>query len=273
MKALCQDLEAKEFAMETRAGMGRIVLACILSFLVLPKVSAQEPVPNFDLGGSLKTFGELLREHNVELTESALLEALKSSNADVRYLSAMKLAEDKNVGAAAAIKVALAAETLPRDRANFALALGLLGDPSGRAELHKMCVDESFPSEFRLYAVRYLSDLDGEKDEGCLHATTDIANRTDSGGGNVGDRVTALELLAQSRNLSKEESKSVFDLLLHGLNDPDPYVRMQASGDFAELGDKTAIPYLKAAISQEKDENIRIILRVNLNKLRQKTNE
>ena len=54
----------------------------------------------------LRTFGELLRERNVELTEPALLAALKSSDADVRYLSAMKLAEDKVVRAVPAMKAA-----------------------------------------------------------------------------------------------------------------------------------------------------------------------
>ena len=63
----------------------------------------------------------------------------------------------------------------------------------------------------------------------------------------------------------------MFDLLLHGLNDPDPYVRIQASSAFATLGDRNVIPYLKAAISQEADENIRTVLTINLNRLREKT--
>jgi HEAT repeat protein len=63
----------------------------------------------------------------------------------------------------------------------------------------------------------------------------------------------------------------VFDLLLHGLNDPDPYVRMQASSAFATLGDRNAIPYLEAATAQEEDENIRTVLTINLNRLRVKT--
>lgn len=188
----------------------------------------------------------------------------------MRYLSVMKLAEDKVVGAVPAMKAALASETVPRDRANIAFALGLLGDPSGRDELKRMCADESFPSEFRLYAVRYMSDLGVERDEGCLHAAKDIAKLVDSGDRSVGDRVTALELLARFRNLTSAESQSVFDLLLHGLNDPDPYVRMQASGAFATLGDRNAIPYLEAAISQEKDEDIRTILTINLKTLQQK---
>ena len=211
-----------------------------------------------------------MQEHNVELTEPALLAALNSSDADVRYLSAMKLAEDKVVGAVPAMKAALAVETIPRDRVNIAFALGLLGDPSGRDELKRMCADESFPSEFRLYAVRYMSDLGVEKDEGCLQAAKDIEKLVDSGNRSVGDRATALELVARFRNLTSEESQSVFDLLLHGLSDPDPYVRMQASGAFATLGDRNGIPYLEAAISQEKDEDIRIILTINLKKLQQK---
>jgi HEAT repeat protein len=182
----------------------------------------------------------------------------------------MKLAEDKVVGAIRAIKAALAAESVLRDRVNIAFALGLLGDPSGRDELKKICADESFPSEFRLYAVRYMSDLGAGEDEGCQHAAMEIAKLVDSGNRSVGDRVTASELLARFRNLTPEESQRVFDLLLHGLNDPDPYVRMQASSAFATLGDRKAIPYIEAAISQEKDENIRIPLTINLKKLQQK---
>jgi HEAT repeat protein len=251
--------------------MHPLLIAVFLSFVVALNAFAQQAPAKIELGGRLRTFGELLQEHNVELTEPALLRALKSSDADVRYLSAMKLAEDKVVGAVPAIKAALAAESVPRDRANIALALGLLGDPSGHYELKRMCADENFPSAFRLDAVRYMFDLGAEKDEGCLHAALEIAKLVDSGNQSVGDRVIAFELLARFRNLTSEESQSVFDLLLHGLNDPDPYVRMQASSAFATLGDRNAIPYLEAAIAQEEDENIRTVLTINLNRLREKT--
>jgi HEAT repeat protein len=271
MKAFRSGREAKESPFDVRPRMHTHLLAWLLfSFVVALNAFAQQAPPKIDVGGRLHTFGELLRERNVELTEPALLAALKSSDADVRYLSAMKLAEDKVVGAVPAMKAALAAETIPRDRANIAFALGLLGEPSGRDELKRICADESFPSEFRLYAVRYLSNLGVERDEGCLHAAKDIAKLVDSGNRSVGDRVTAFELLARFRNLTSEQSQSVFDLLLHGLNDPDPYVRMQASSAFATLGDRHAIPYLEAAISQEKDENIRTTLTINLKKLQQK---
>ena len=55
----------------------------------------------------------------------------------------MKLAEDKTVDAIPAIKEALIAEKIPRDRVNMAVALGLLGDRSGKDELKKVCADSS----------------------------------------------------------------------------------------------------------------------------------
>jgi HEAT repeat protein len=182
----------------------------------------------------------------------------------------MKLAEDKVMGAVPAIKEALAVEIVPRDRANIALALGPLGDPSGRDELKKMCTDEDLPPEFRLDAVRYMFDLGIEKDEGCLQAAMEIVKRVDSENRGVGDRVTAFELLVRFRNLTSEESQSLFDLVLHGLNDPAPFVRMGASSALATLGDRDAIPYLEAAIAQEEDENIRLVLDMNLKRLLQK---
>lgn len=273
MKAFRRGGEVEELPVERRARRRRLLLACFFSSVVGLNVSAQQTPPKIEVGGRLRTFGEQLRERNVELTEPALLRALKSSDAEVRSLSAMKLAEDKVVGAVPAIKEALIAETVPRDRVNLAFALGLLGEPSGRDELKKMCSDENLASEFRLDAVRYMFDLDAEKDEGCLHAALDIAKFVDSGNRSVGDRITAFELLARFPKLTSEESQSVFDLLLHGLNDPDPYVRMQASSAFATLGDRSAIPYLKAAISQEADENIRAMLTINLNRLREKTKQ
>lgn len=270
MKAFRSGREAEEFPVDVHPRMHPYLFACLFSFVVALNALAQQAPPKIEVGGRFRTFGELLRERNVELTEPALLAALNSSDADVRYLSAMKLAEDKVVGAIPAMKAALAVETVPRDRTNIAFALGLLGEPSGRDELKRMCADDSFPSDIRLYAVRYMFDLGVERDEGCLLAAKDIAKLVDSGNRSVGDRVTAFELLARFRTLTSEELQSVFDLLLHGLNDPDPYVRMQASSAFATLGDCNAIPYLEAAISQEKDENIRIALTMDLKRLQQK---
>jgi HEAT repeat protein len=147
--------------------MHLLLVAAVLSFVTTLNAFAQQAPPSIEVNGRIPTFGEFLRKHNVQLTEPALLRALKSRDTDVRYLSAMKLAEDKVVVAIPAIKEALAVETVPRNRSNIAFALGLLGDPSGRDELKKMCTDEDLPPEFRLDAVRYMFDLGIEKDESC----------------------------------------------------------------------------------------------------------
>ena len=252
--------------------MHPLLAAALLSFVAVVNAFPQEAAPKIEVG-RIRTFEELLRNHNVELTQQGLLRALKSRDTDVRYLSAMKLAEDKVVDAVPAVKEALAAETVPRDRADIALALGLLGDPSGRDELKKMCADENFPPEFRLYAVGYMFDLGIERDKGCLQAAEEIVKLTDSANRTLSYRVTALELLVRFRNLSSEDRQAVFGLVLARLKDPEAPVRMQASSSLASLGDQDAIPYLETAITEEKDEVIRSVLNANLEKLQQKQKE
>src|SRR5437867_11158825 len=58
-----------------------------------------------------ETIGEGLRRHNVQVTRAALVEALKSSNSEVRWLAARKLAEDKVTDA-----IPLIIEVLEKDR-------------------------------------------------------------------------------------------------------------------------------------------------------------
>jgi HEAT repeats len=130
-----------------------ILLTLILLFVLIPSTSAQQ-TPEVQVGSvRLSRFGDLLRELHIELTEPSLLRALKNPNPEIRYLAAMKLAEDKAFDAIPAVKQALIVEKTPRARVNIAVALGLLGDAGGHDELKKLCSDETFPPEFRLYAV------------------------------------------------------------------------------------------------------------------------
>src|SRR5262249_51240562 len=77
--------------------MRLLLMAVLLLFLSSQNAFAEAP----------PTISELLRQHNVELNRQGLICALKSPDADVRYLSAMKLAEDKVADAIPAIKEAL----------------------------------------------------------------------------------------------------------------------------------------------------------------------
>lgn len=244
-----------------------ILRTLILSLVLIPSTSAQQ-APEVQVGSvRLSRFGDLLREHHIELTENALLLALKNPNPDVRFLAAMKLAEDKVSDAVPAIREALSVEKVPRARVNIAVALGLLGDKSGHDELKKVCADGDFPSEFRLYAVRYMFDLGVEKDEDCLHAAEETVQIVDSQNRTVGDRCSALALLPRFQNLTAEESKKTFQIVADRLHDPEATVRMEASRSLASLGNAAAIPYLEAAIASEHDENIRSVLESNLQKL------
>lgn len=243
------------------------LLTALILFTTLPVAFAQQSP---EVGGvKLYRYGELLRDHNIELTEPALLRALKNPDAAVRYLAAMKLAEDKATDAIPAIEQALAVEKVPRDRVNIAVALGLLGDQTGHAELKKVCADKNFIPESRLYAVRYMFDLHSQ-DEHCLHAAEDIV---ESRKVKFGDRISALELLPQFQHLTEDESQRVFELVVNCLQDPEPVVRMAASDALAGLGNPSGISYLEAAIARESEEGTRSAMERDLKKLQPNAKE
>lgn len=247
-----------------------ILFTLILLVLLIPNTAAQQ-IPEVQVASvRLSRFGDLLREHSIDLTERALVRALKNPDSEVRFLAAMKLAEDKAVDAIPAVKQAMAAEKTPRTRVNVAVALGLLGDPDGCDELKKVCANGDFPPEFRLYAVRYVFDLGVERDEDCLHAAEEIVQVVDSENRTVADREAALELLPRFRNLTSDESKKIFQLVVYRLHDPEPTVRMAASQSLVSLGNAAAIPYLEAAIAREQEEGTRSVFELNLKKLQTK---
>ena len=239
-----------------------LLISLIFCSTTLRKCLAQESATTGQV--KLYRYGDLLRDRGIELTEPALLNALKNSDASVRYLAAMKLAEDNLTNATPAIEQALAVEKVPRDRVNIALALALLGDESGRTELKKICSDKTFVPEFRLYAVRYMFDLHVQKDEDCLGAAEQVI---ESQNVNIGDRVSALELISRFQDFTSDESRKVLKLVAARLRDPEPVVRMAASQALAGLGDPTAVPYLESAVANEQDENIRSLLEKDLKRL------
>jgi HEAT repeat protein len=242
----------------------RILYSIVSAVLVVtPSIALSQNTPQ---AGSLKlnTAGEILREHNVELTESALVQALKSSDGLVRYLAAMELSEKKAVNATAPIQEALSVERIPRDRVNMALALGLLGDQTGPKELKRICADRNFVTEFRLYAVRYMFDLHLLNDEDCLSAIEEVLESKDA---ESSDRISALSLLPGFQNITEEQSQKLFKLTIKQLGNTEPGVRLEASRTLAALGRASAIPDLQRAMAKERDENIRSTLQSDLEKL------
>jgi HEAT repeat protein len=249
----------------------RIAIIGLVILLASTCLVAGQSSENQAYSVRLSRYGDLLLEDHIELTKPALIRALKNPNPEVRYLAAMKLSEDKATDAIPEVKEALAAEKIPETRVNIAVGLGLLGDPGGRDELKRLCADETFPPEFRLYAVRYMFDLGVEKDEGCLNAAEAIVQTVDA---DYDHRITALELLPRFRGLTPEDSKKVFDLVVDRLDDPEPTVRMQASEALVDLGDPAAaVSSLETAMAKEKEEPVRSVFEKDLEKLRGQSEE
>ena len=101
-----------------------------LMILAVALAGSQPILQNNEGQGPLPTFGELLKRHNIQLTQPALVDALRNTDPEVRDLAANKLAEDKAVETIPAIKDALASEKVPWTRMNIALALAEMGESS-----------------------------------------------------------------------------------------------------------------------------------------------
>ena len=246
----------------------RLFLFAVLSLAVVRGAAAQQsPEVQVDLGTHHFSIGDLLHMHNIDLTAPSLVAALRNTDPEVRWLAAVQLQEDKVVEAIPAIYQALESEKAPRARVNMALALALLGDTEGRDEMHRLCADETFPPEFRLYAVRYMFDLHVSKDESCLRTAEQIANLVSPDYHTIAHRISALELLPRFHDLTPEESDKVFRIVARRLKDPEPTVRMQAGRSLTVIGNPAAITDLQRAIAREDEEGTRNVLEQELEKL------
>ena len=106
--------------------------------------------------GAVPTFGELLKRHNIQSTQSALVDALRNTDPEVRDLAANKLAEDKAVETIPAIKDALASEKVPWTRMNIALALADMGESIGFDTLEDNCKNKGMSGDIRTRSAEYL---------------------------------------------------------------------------------------------------------------------
>jgi HEAT repeat protein len=215
-------------------------------------------------GGPLPTFGELLKRHNIQLTQPALVDALRNTDPEVRDLAANKLAEDKAVETIPAIKDALASEKVPWTRMNIAFALAQMGESIGFDILEDNCKNKNTSGDIRARSAEYLLRLNRDSTT-CLSGVLDLLK-----GGSNGDRMVAAELLSRYHNLSKEDSEKVFTGLGGALHASHAAVRLQAGRALANLGDRRGIPELRDAIEAEQEQDIRPQLEEDLGILRNK---
>jgi len=214
--------------------------------------------------GPPPTFGEVLKRHNIELTQSALIAALKNPDPEVRYLAAHKLAEDRATEAIPLIKQALASEKVPWTRMNIAFALVVMGESVGFDTLEGNCKNDNTNEGIRARSAEYLLRFNRDSTI-CLSGVLDVLKD-----GSNGDKMVAAELLPRYRNLSKEDSETVFTGLVEALHAPGPAVRIAAGQALADLGDARGIVELERAIGVEQEQVVRLGLEDDLKTLRKK---
>jgi HEAT repeat protein len=201
--------------------------------------------------GALPTLAERLRNYNIELTQSALVGALRNANPEVRYLAAQKLAEDKATETIPTMKEALASEKTPVARMNIAYALAQLDDPLGFDSLENNCKDRDGYAGIRTQSAGYLLSLNRESGV-CLSAALDVLEN-----GSNGYKMEAASLLPQFHNLSEDDSQRVFVGLVKALHDSYALVRLDAGRALVDLGDTRAIAHLQQAVASETEPDIR----------------
>jgi HEAT repeat protein len=229
----------------------------LFSALVIGAVS-QDAVPRNVVGGQPASLAEQLKQHHIELTEAGLLKALRSPDGQVRYLAALRLAEDSDMEAVPAIEKALTAEKTPETRINIAVALVQLGQDKGLLELAGDCKDPGLPGYFRARAMIYMLP---RGDKACFRAALDLLRSDPDSRGQV------LSLLPQYQNPSKEEADEIVEVTAKCLDDESAAVRIQASITLGTLANPSAIGDLQRAIAAEGDDIVRSQMQRSLQQL------
>jgi hypothetical protein len=77
-----------------------LYFVCVIAVVAV----SQDSPPRIITAGPPVSLAEQLKQHHVELTRAGLLKALRSSDEQVKYLAALRLAEEKEMDAIPAIE-------------------------------------------------------------------------------------------------------------------------------------------------------------------------
>ncbi len=209
--------------------------------------------------GQPETIENALQRHHVSLTRAGLIAALRDPDAEVRRLSAQKLAQDRDRGAIPAIAHALESEPSVLNRANLAYSLAELGAPAGVSTLRGICISADTEPAVRMTAAQYMVWL---KRPDCWDAVVQVL---ESDSGDPGATIQALSLVPATKGAGYER---IFGATTALLRSEDPGVRATASSTLGALDDASAVPYLEAAVSVEHNNGCLIEMQVDLQRLR-----
>jgi len=229
--------------------------AAVLIWTIAAIAYSQENV------NKVPTPAELLTREHVPLTRPGLLSALGSDSANIRDLAAAELAVQHAKDAVPDIYGALIVEHVPAVRVNMAYSLAQLGDPRGRNSLRDDCTTRGLRMDLRLTAASYLAQL---HDASCIDTIFEALQP------NVSSdvQVQALSLIPEFAKLDERIASQLNALLLRSLSAGEASVRLEASDVIRNLGDRSAIPALEAAIAGESDDEVRAVMQASLETLR-----
>src|SRR4051812_20502849 len=143
------------------------VIYLIILFVAVPATFIGQDKTIRPGDGSLPTLADSLKRHHIATTPAALKDALRNPNAEIRYMAALKLAENRDKDAIPAMQSALGAEKDPQAHLNISFALAQLGEKAGFDALQATCDDSHEDAGRRMIAARYLLDLEHQ---GCSSA-------------------------------------------------------------------------------------------------------
>ena len=224
---------------------------------------AQDPSKSTDRHAGA-TIEEVLEFHHIVPTRAGLEEALRNSDPEVRSLVAQKLAQDNYKESLPALSEALAIEKIPQTRVNIAYAVAKLGDDKGVTALDSICADSSVGAFVKSEAARLLLYV-AKSSPGCLTAMIDVLGHAD-----ISTRMNAAWLLPKFHDLSAEDSDRVFQSLVKELKAEDASLRQVVSRALADLGNRSAVPYLQSALAIEQDASVRTQMESSLRRLQPK---
>jgi hypothetical protein len=228
----------------------RFVTSTLLLLSIAAASRGQTPLP---------TAGQLLKQHKVSLTRPSLIAALRNPDAEVRYLAAQQLAEERASDAIPNIIKALESEKMPRATANIAFALAQMDVAQGVIKLKALCVNPRLKGQDRLLATQYLLDLQVQDCRNTIFEYLQADNDQSA-------KIQSMYLARRLQN-SPDDAGQLVKLIAASLRDHVPAVRLAASDTLAALGNGDAVPLLEAAIDEETDESVRSKMRSDLQAL------
>ena len=255
--------------MEAEGLYMRVVKPFKISFLLVLFTIAvcRKPVAAEPLGPYLPE--SILRAHGVALTQHAVVAALRNKDIEVRRAASNVLTRHWPRMAVSVIQQALFSEQEPFTRLFMAADLARIDDPLGRKTLISECHNDSAWGSVRMYAATVLSRDFG--DDSCLNPVLDVLQSEADPKEGEGAKEMALELVpVLIGHVDKSQSQRLFELLIRGLRDSHPFLRITASVTLERLGDVSAIPSLEAAIANDTDEGCLRVMNTRLKVLQSK---